>query len=115
MSQAVKDLVARLRVTCEPGCKCTKQDAADALEQLLARAEAAEALLAELVAQDPVAWRTFDGEGGYDYCGYEDNEAYRDEYRKRNPKSTYHDWVQPMYLRVGLPETPNTVGACDKR
>lgn len=26
---------------------------------------------------EPVAWRTFDGEGGYDYRSYEDNEGYR--------------------------------------
>ena len=45
----------------------------------------------------PVAWRVFDGEGGYDYCGYTDNEDYRDEFIKRNPSPTYKNWVEPLY------------------
>ena len=44
-----------------------------------------------------VAWRVFDGEGGYDYCGYTDNEDYRDEFIKRNPSPTYKHWVEPLY------------------
>lgn len=51
----------------------------------------------QLHPAEPVAWRTFDGEGGYDYRSYEDNETYRDDYIKRNgPK--YPNWVQPLYL-----------------
>ena len=45
----------------------------------------------------PVAWRVFDGDGGYDYCGYTDNEDYRDEFIKRNPSPTYKNWVEPLY------------------
>ncbi len=45
--------------------------------------------------QEPVAWRTFDGEGGYDYRTYDDNENYRDEWDKRNP--AYKGWVEPLY------------------
>jgi hypothetical protein len=45
--------------------------------------------------QEPVAWRTFDGEGGYDYRTYDDNENYRDEWDKRNPN--HKGWVQPLY------------------
>ncbi len=57
-----------------------------------------EPTIAAPVAQEPVAWREFDGEGGYDYRSYEDNESFRDDYRKRNPQSTYHNWVEPLYL-----------------
>ena len=45
--------------------------------------------------QEPVAWRTFDGEGGYDYRTYDDNENYRDEWDRRNPN--HKGWVEPLY------------------
>jgi hypothetical protein len=44
---------------------------------------------------EPVAWRTFDGEGGYDYRTYDDNENYRDEWDRRNPN--HKRWVEPLY------------------
>ena len=47
-------------------------------------------------AEKPVAWREFDGEGGYDYRTYDDNENFRDEYIKRNGEK-YADWVDPLY------------------
>ena len=69
-----------------------------------AEIEALRAKVAELEAElsyyqnlVPVAWRTFDGEGCYDYCGYTDNEDYRDEFIKRNPSPTYKNWVEPLY------------------
>ena len=46
--------------------------------------------------QEPVAWREFDGEGGYTYFAYEDNETWREEYIKRNGEK-YADWVEPLY------------------
>ena len=47
---------------------------------------------------EPVAWQTFDGEGGYDYRSYEDNEDYRDDYIKRNSSQKfYENWVIPLY------------------
>lgn len=45
--------------------------------------------------QEPVAWRTFDGEGGYDYRTYEGNEDYAAEWAQRNPR--YIGWVEPLY------------------
>jgi len=64
--------------------------------------EEAEKLRAELDAlkqdvekQEPVAWRTFDGEGGYDYRSFSDNEDYRDEFIERNPN--HATWVEPLY------------------
>jgi hypothetical protein len=45
--------------------------------------------------QEPVAWRTFDGEGGYEYRDYDDNENYRNEWDKRNPN--HKGWVEPLY------------------
>jgi hypothetical protein len=44
----------------------------------------------------PVAWRTFDGEGNYDYRDYENNEHYRDWYVSRNG-AKYANWVEPLY------------------
>ena len=55
------------------------------------------AVLAKLKAQEPVAWRTFDGEFGYDYRSYTDNECYQVEFLARNPSSTYKNWVEPLY------------------
>jgi hypothetical protein len=48
-------------------------------------------------AQDePFAWATFDGEGGYDLRLYENNESYRDDYIKRNgPQFT--SWVMALF------------------
>ena len=45
---------------------------------------------------EPVAWRTFDGEGGYDYRSFEDNENYKEDYIKRNGDK-YKDWVETLY------------------
>jgi hypothetical protein len=46
--------------------------------------------------QEPVAWRTFDGEGGYDYRTYDTNEDYADEWNERNPN--HKGWVEPLYI-----------------
>ncbi len=45
---------------------------------------------------EPVAWRTFDGEGGYDLRNYTDNEYYKEWYATYNPK--YPHWCEPLYL-----------------
>jgi hypothetical protein len=45
--------------------------------------------------QEPVAWRTFDGEGGYDYRTHADNEDYAAEWAKRNPRHV--GWVERLY------------------
>jgi hypothetical protein len=52
--------------------------------------------------QEPVAWRTFDGEGGYDYRSYEDNESYADDWNKRNPNHV--GWVDELYTHSPQPE-----------
>lgn len=44
---------------------------------------------------EPVAWRTFDGEGGYEYRAYEDNECYAAAWAQRNPNHV--GWVEPLY------------------
>ena len=45
--------------------------------------------------QEPVAWRTFDGEGGYEFRSYEMNENYAEEWAQRNPN--HKGWVEPLY------------------
>jgi hypothetical protein len=45
--------------------------------------------------QEPVAWRTFDGEGGYEYRAYEMNENYAEVWSQRNPN--HRGWVEPLY------------------
>jgi hypothetical protein len=66
---------------------------------VLEQGELIEQLKAALLQQEqepePVAWRTFDGEGGYDYRTYDDNENYRDEWDRRNPN--HKGWVEPLY------------------
>ena len=59
--------------------------------------------------QEPVAWRTFDGEGGYDYRAYEMNENYDDEWAERNPK--HKGWVEPLFTS---PPQREWVGLTDK-
>jgi hypothetical protein len=49
----------------------------------------------ELQEQEPVAWRTFDGEGGYDFRDYDMNECYAKEWNERNPN--HKNWVEPLY------------------
>lgn len=50
------------------------------------------------IDRNPVAWRTFDGEGGYTYRTYEDNENYQAEYESRNG-TRYKGWVEPLFLK----------------
>ncbi len=73
-------------------------DDSGADDEMDAQLSEALAALAELEAamREPVAWRTFDGEGGYDYRSYEDNEDYAADYVKRNG-AKYADWVEPLY------------------
>ncbi len=49
---------------------------------------------------EPVAWRTFDGEGGYDFRSYDDNEDYRSKWDARNPN--HKSWVELLYSPKGL-------------
>ena len=58
----------------------------------------------------PVAWRTFDGEGGYDYRSFEDNENHKEDYIKRNGDK-YKDWVEPLYT---TPQQRTWVGLTDE-
>lgn len=62
--------------------------------------EAAITALRERLAQpeqEPVAWRTFDGEGGYDYRDYDMNEHYDKEWAERNPNHAH--WVEPLFVK----------------
>ncbi|CAB4134736.1 hypothetical protein UFOVP274_54 [uncultured Caudovirales phage] len=59
--------------------------------------------------QEPVAWRTFDGEGGYEYRSYDTNEQYAQEWEQRNPK--HKGWVEPLYT---TPPQRTWVGLTDK-
>ena len=61
--------------------------------------DAAVELIEHMEKQEPVAWRTFDGEGGYDYRSYEDNENYKLGWVARNPN--HADWVEPLYALPG--------------
>ena len=54
--------------------------------------------------QEPVAWRTFDGEGGYDYRTYDTNEDYADEWNERNPN--HKGWVEPLYTNPPAAQRP---------
>ena len=67
------------------------------------------AIRARLAQKDdePVAWRTFDGEGNYDLRDYEDNETYQKEYIERNGEK-YLGWVEPLYLHPPAKYEPLT-------
>ena len=49
---------------------------------------------------EPAAWRTFDGEGGYMFRAYEDNEVYKEWWEKRNPH--HKGWVEPLYDQAAI-------------
>jgi hypothetical protein len=66
---------------------CLPAEIDDAMEILRARLSAPE--------PQPVAWRTFDGEGGYDYRDYELNEDYGYWWEERHPN--HKNWVDPLY------------------
>jgi hypothetical protein len=48
------------------------------------------------VEREPVAWRTFDGEGGYDFRYYQDDEEYQQRFIERNGEQNA-SWVEPLY------------------
>jgi hypothetical protein len=97
------------------GCTDGRSHSLECLAELAA-AIAGGVFVQEALAQpeqEPVAWRTFDGEGGYDYRSYEDNESYADDWNKRNPKHV--GWVDELYTHsqrtwVGL--TGEEIDAC---
>jgi hypothetical protein len=73
---------------------------------LMARLEAAEkgrdalrARIEEMEKQKPVAWRTFNGEGGYGSRSYADNENYQLGWAARNPNHV--GVVELLYLAPG--------------
>jgi len=79
-------------------------------EEHLEIMQAITAIKAALEAKDePVAWRTFDGEGGYDYRTYENNEDYANDWDKRNPN--HKGWVEPLYT---TPPQRTWVGLTDE-
>jgi len=65
-------------------------------------------LICEPESDEPVAWSVFDGEGGYDYISYENNETYKDEFISRNRAEHYKEWVQPLYTRPAPARKPMT-------
>ena len=77
------------------------QDVTEKGNELLPHVETVLTAIREALAerpaqqQEPVAWRTFDGEGGYDYRTYDMNENYAKEWDKQNPK--HKGWVEPLY------------------
>ena len=84
------------------GWSDSDMQAMDNLDAYIARHKAIRAELAKPVEPvEPAAWRTFDGEGGYEFRAYEDNEVYKEWWEKRNPHQK--GWVEPLYLH---PPTP---------
>jgi hypothetical protein len=57
--------------------------------------KALEEALAKQEQGEPVAWAEFDGEGGYHFIAYENNEDYAEQWDKRNPNHV--GWVKPLY------------------
>jgi hypothetical protein len=58
---------------------------------------------------EPVAWAEFDGEGGYHFIAYENNEDYAEQWDKRNPNHV--GWVKPLY---DTPQQRTWVGLTDE-
>jgi hypothetical protein len=104
-AEALKQILELLAQTQEPVACAECERLKDALKRANGLAEHFERawylrgdeieLLKEQTEQEPVAWRTFDGEGGYEYRSYEDNESYADDWNKRNPNHV--GWVDELY------------------
>lgn len=82
---------------------------AEELDQQHVKHAIEDAFKAAQPAPMPVAWMTFDGEGGYDLRLYEDNEDYRDEYIKRNGEK-YSGWVKPLFTAAENTHSANPRG-----
>lgn len=67
----------------------------DKLSQRNCELRTENAALKEQSVTEQVAWRTFDGDGGYDYRAYDENENYHEEWIKRNPH--HIGWVDRLY------------------
>lgn len=81
------------------------QHEADCVEAAKAEIVTLRVKIEMMERQEPVAWRTFDGEGGYDYRSYADNENYQLGWNARNPN--YAGWVEPLYLAPGAQPAPS--------
>lgn len=68
--------------------------------------------LGQEIEQEPVAWRTFDGEGQYEYRAYENNENYGLWWEERHPN--HKGWVEPLYSHPPQLEQ-NFCPRCGKR
>ena len=77
----------------------------DSVDRACEERDALRAKIARMEQQEPVAWRTFDGEGGYDYRSYEDNENYKLGWDARNPN--HIGWVEPLYPAPAQKEQRN--------
>jgi hypothetical protein len=55
--------------------------------------------------QEPVAWQTFDGEGGYEFRQFAENKTYHDDYIKRNGEK-YSALVTPLYTHPAPAQHP---------
>lgn len=86
------DIVDRLNDSLSAGYSELRKAAAAEITQLRAK-------IAEMEKQEPVAWRTFDVAGGYDYRSYEDNKNYKLGWDARNPN--HIGWVEPLYALPG--------------
>jgi len=72
---------------------------AERCEDAMNECDALRAKIEQMERQEPVAWRTYDGEGGYDYRNVADNENYKAEWDARNPN--HKGWVEPLYALPG--------------
>ena len=85
----MKDLIEQLKERSEDRATHDERligEAADLLERVYSQ---------PVELPEGVAWRTFDGEGGYDYRAYDDNENYAAEWARRNPN--HSGWVDQLY------------------
>ena len=87
--------IKQLAVSC--GFKLTNETGDDLKSYVYEFARELIALAQQEPAQAvPVAWRTFDGEGGYEFRSYDANETYQDDFIKSNG-AKYSGWVEPLY------------------
>ena len=91
------DIVDRLNDSLSAGYSELQKEAAAVTTRVGARIEAME-------QQKPVAWRTFNGEGGYGSRSYADNENYQLGWSARDPNHV--GVVELLYLAPGAQPAP---------
>ncbi len=94
--QLLRDTLEKIDIKAQAGlCQMSHSGTREFLKDV--RTIVADALSQPSASWVAAAWRTFDGEGSYDYRDFEGNENYAAEFERRNPR--HKGWVDLLYSK----------------